>query len=95
MAETPLWHFGPFHLDVGAERLWRGSEAVRLRAKAFAVLRHLVAHAGQLVTKDALVATVWATPYVSDAALGVCVRELRQLRHIGVPPMWHPPSRRG
>jgi hypothetical protein len=23
MAETSLWHFGPFHLDMGAERLWR------------------------------------------------------------------------
>jgi DNA-binding winged helix-turn-helix (wHTH) protein/predicted ATPase len=78
MAETSLWHFGPFYLDGGAERLWRGPEAVHLTVKAFAVLRHLVEHAGQLVTKDALFAAAWATPYVSDAALAVCIRELRQ-----------------
>jgi len=53
------WHFGPCHLDLGAEQLWQGPEVVRLTAKAFAVLRHLVAHAGQLVTKEDLFAAVW------------------------------------
>lgn len=78
MAETRIWHFEPFHLDVGAERLWRGSEAVRLTAKAFGVLRCLVAQAGQLVSKDDLFAAVWDGASVSDAALAVCIRELRQ-----------------
>src|SRR5215813_9555402 len=78
MPEIRSWHFGPFHLDLGAERLWQGPEVVRLTAKAFAVLRHLVAHAGQLVTKEDLFAAVWAAAYVSDAALAVCIRELRR-----------------
>src|SRR5262245_20432006 len=78
MVETHGWHFASFYLDLGAERLWHGADAVHLTAKAFGVLRHLVAHAGQLVTKDELVAAVWATPYVSEAALAVCIRELRQ-----------------
>ena len=78
MTESHGWHFASFHLDLRAARLWRGAEAVHLTAKAFGVLRHLVAHAGQLVTKDDLFAAVWATAYVSDAALAVCIRELRQ-----------------
>jgi DNA-binding winged helix-turn-helix (wHTH) protein len=76
--ETRIWHFGPFRLDVGAERLWRGTEAVRLTAKAFGVLRYLVAHAGQLVTKEEIFATAWGAAYVSDATLAVYIRELRQ-----------------
>ena len=63
MPETQLWYFAPFHLDVGAERLWHGTEAVRLTAKAWGVLHYLVAQAGQLVSKDDLFAAVW------DAAL--------------------------
>ena len=78
MAERPIWYFAPFHVDLEDERLWRDTAAVRLTAKAFAVLRHLVEHAGQLVTREELFAAVWGTTYVSDAALAVCIRELRQ-----------------
>src|SRR5262245_26646769 len=78
MAEPHSWHFAPFRLDLQAERLWRGAEVVRLTAKAFAVLRCLVAHAGPLVTKEELFAAVWGAAYVSDAALTVCIREIRQ-----------------
>jgi predicted ATPase/DNA-binding winged helix-turn-helix (wHTH) protein len=78
MAETRSYYFGPFHLDVVAAQLARGTEAVRLTAKAWGVLHYLVTHAHQLVTKDDLLAAVWGTPYVSDAALAVCIRELRQ-----------------
>jgi DNA-binding winged helix-turn-helix (wHTH) protein len=78
MAERPIWYFAPFHVDLEDERLWRDTAAVRLTAKAFAVLRHLVEYAGQLVTREELFAAVWGTTYVSDAALAVCIRELRQ-----------------
>jgi DNA-binding winged helix-turn-helix (wHTH) protein/predicted ATPase len=78
MPETRMWYFAPFHLDLRAERLWQGTEPVRLTAKAFAVLCYLVEHAGQLVTKDALFAAVWASAYVSEAALAVCIGEIRR-----------------
>src|SRR5262245_6975356 len=78
MSEAHIWHFAPFRLDLGAERLWRQTEAVRLTAKAFAVLRYLVEHAGQLVTKDDLFAAVWGATYVSEAAMAMCIREIRQ-----------------
>ena len=78
MRETRVLEFVPFRLDLGAERLWRGTQAVRLTPKAFAVLCHLVCHAGHLVTKDELVAAAWALPYVSEAALTVCLSEIRR-----------------
>ena len=78
MRETHSLRFAPFRLDLGAERLWRGEEARPLTRKAFAVLGYLVRHAGRLVTKDELVAAVWAVPYVSDMAMATCIREIRR-----------------
>ncbi|MDH3604585.1 MAG: AAA family ATPase, partial [Candidatus Tectomicrobia bacterium] len=78
MRETASFHFPPFHLDERSERLWHGDQAVRLTPRAFAVLRYLVTRAGELVPKDDLIDAVWATPYISDAALTTCMYELRQ-----------------
>ena len=78
MRETCVLEFVPFRLDLGAERLWRDAQAVPLTAKAFAVLHYLVIHAGRLVTRDELFEAVWALPVVSDAALTVCIGEIRR-----------------
>jgi DNA-binding winged helix-turn-helix (wHTH) protein len=71
--------FEPYRLDLVDESLWRYSERLSLTPKAFAVLRHLVQHAGQLVSRDNLFETIWPDVYVSDDALTVCIRELRQV----------------
>ena len=47
----PTLHFGPFHLDLTDDGLWRGSQRGHLKAKAMAVLRYLVEHPGRLVHK--------------------------------------------
>src|SRR4030095_13513697 len=78
MRETHSLLFAPFRLDLGAERLWCGEEARPLTPKAFAALCYLVAHAGQLVTKEDLIEAVWAVPYVSDTALAACIRAIRR-----------------
>src|SRR5262252_2831918 len=78
MREQRLLIFEPFGLDVGNARLWRGPEATHLTRKAFAVLHYLVEHAQQLVTKDELLEVVWSQTHVSEAALAVCIREIRQ-----------------
>ena len=78
MQEQRILIFEPFCLDVGSERLWRGQEAIHLTHKAFAVLHYLAEHAGQLVTKGELLESVWSQTYVSEAALAVCIREIRQ-----------------
>ena len=78
MQEQRILIFEPFCLDVGNERLWRVQEALHLTHKAFAVLHYLAEHAGQLVTKDELLEVVWSQTHVSEAALAVCIREIRQ-----------------
>jgi class 3 adenylate cyclase len=77
MQAEQMLSFGPYRLDLTGTRLWRGKQEVRLTGKAFAVLRHLVTHAGELVTKDELFQAVWPEAVVSDAALTSCIKELR------------------
>jgi DNA-binding winged helix-turn-helix (wHTH) protein/predicted ATPase len=69
--------FDPFCLDLVNECLWRGSQAIKLRPKAFAVLNHLVTHPGQLVTKEELLNAVWPETFVGEAVLKVTIRQLR------------------
>jgi DNA-binding response OmpR family regulator len=45
-------------LDFASECLWRGAQAIPLRPKTFAVLRYLLDHPGQLVTKAAILDAV-------------------------------------
>ena len=68
----------PVRLDLTNACLWRGARRITLRPKTFAVLRCLLAHRGQLVTKAALLDTVWPEITVNDVALMICIRELRQ-----------------
>ncbi len=69
--------FPPFRLDALNQRLWREDQVVPLRPKSFAVLRYLVERRGRLVSKDELLEGVWPETSVNDAALKVCVREIR------------------
>ena len=64
-------------LDVTDARLRRGSRNIPLRPKDLAVLRRLIAHQGQLVTKEALLAAAWPDVFVTDAVLKVTIRRLR------------------
>src|SRR6476620_4080468 len=70
--------FGRFRLDLTNECLWQGAQAISLRPKAFAVLKLLVEHSGQLVTKQKLLETVWPGTYVGDAVLKASIRQLRE-----------------
>ena len=67
-----------FVLDRANECLWRGSRAIKIRPKAFAVLNHLIGRPGQLVTKEDLLSAVWPETFVGEAVLKVTIRQLRQ-----------------
>lgn len=71
-------HFHPFALDRVNLCLWRDSDAIKLRPKAFGVLEHLVARAGELVTKEDLISAVWQDTFVGDAVLKVAIRQIRE-----------------
>ncbi|HEU4833633.1 MAG TPA: AAA family ATPase [Pyrinomonadaceae bacterium] len=70
--------FDRFSLDLINECLWRGSEEIKIRPKAFALLNYLLNHSGQLVTKEELLNAVWPETFVGDAVLKVTVRQLRE-----------------
>jgi TolB-like protein/regulator of sirC expression with transglutaminase-like and TPR domain len=70
--------FGGCRFDLATGQLWSGEEEVRLTPKASAVLKVLVTHAGQPVSKEQLFATVWSDAVVSDDALASCIQELRR-----------------
>lgn len=69
--------FGPFRFDLADECLWRGTQAISLRPKAFAVLKLLVEHPGRLVTTQQVLDTVWPGTFVGDAVLKDNIRQLR------------------
>ena len=56
----------------------RGEERLHISPRAFAVLDYLVKRSGKLVEKDELHRAVWRGAIVSDGALVVCIRELRE-----------------
>jgi hypothetical protein len=78
MLSVPSTSSLPICLDLANECLWRGVQAIPLRPKTFAVLRYLLDHPGQLVTKAALLDAVWPAIAVGDGGLMVCMHELRR-----------------
>src|SRR5262249_12543477 len=77
MPDELLRHFGSFALDVGNERLWRGTELVPLRPKPFLLLRYLVEHADRMVSKPELLRAVWPDTVVSAGVLKGYIHDLR------------------
>ena len=69
--------FDRFSLDLVNECLWRGSEEIKIRPKAFALLNYILNRPGQLVTKEELLNAVWPETFVGDAVLKVTVQQLR------------------
>jgi DNA-binding winged helix-turn-helix (wHTH) protein/tetratricopeptide (TPR) repeat protein len=69
--------FPPFRLDADDERLCRDAQAVPLRPKTFAVLRHLAERPGRLVTKEEIFGAVWPGTTVTEDTLTKSIRELR------------------
>ena len=70
---------GDLRVDPAARRVWRDDIEVALTAREFEVLEHLVRRAGAAVTKEELLAAVWADDGDRDANLvEVYVRRLRR-----------------
>ena len=77
MAGT-VYSFGPFTLDASARRLTRDSSDVALPDRYLDVLVHLVAHAGTVVTKNALIDGAWRDVAVTDNSLEQAISALRR-----------------
>ncbi|MFO1340495.1 MAG: AAA family ATPase [Burkholderiaceae bacterium] len=76
-AASGVLTFGGFRLDPRNARLSQGAQELELPPKAFAVLCHLAARPGLLVTKDELLDAVWGRRFVSESVLKTAVSTIR------------------
>lgn len=73
------YRFADFELDTGRGTLVQGDTEVDIRPKLFALLAHLVRHAGRVVPKGEILAEIWPGVHVSEATLASTLRDLRRL----------------
>jgi DNA-binding winged helix-turn-helix (wHTH) protein len=78
VASFPSFAFDGFELDTFARRLTRDGRALPVADRHFDVLYRLVSHAGELVTKDALVTAGWGDVAVTDNSLEQAISSLRR-----------------
>src|SRR5262245_53985051 len=78
MGTEPHVSHSSIYLDTTNQCVWQDGQSIALTPKAFLVLRYLAERPGQLITKEELLDAAWPGIYVSDAALKVCIRRLRQ-----------------
>ena len=70
--------FGDYSLDTQRYELRRAGELIPLGPQVFNVLAYLVAHRDRVVSRDELFARLWPEQFVSDDALGRCIRAARR-----------------
>jgi DNA-binding winged helix-turn-helix (wHTH) protein len=78
MTEDGTFEFGPFRLSTEKSVLWRGEQLVPVTPKALDLLRVLVEHRGDVVTKRELMSRVWTDTVVEEGNLSVTVTALRK-----------------
>jgi DNA-binding winged helix-turn-helix (wHTH) protein len=72
------FRFGDFQFDARKKRLVRGEEIVHLSEHQLDVLGHLLAHAGEVVSKEALIHAAWPDVAVTDNSLEQAISGLRR-----------------
>jgi predicted ATPase/DNA-binding winged helix-turn-helix (wHTH) protein len=73
-----VYEAGSWEIDVGRRELRAGGALVPLGGRAFEIVETLVRAAGQLVTKDDLMAQVWPGAIVEDNTLQVHISAIRK-----------------
>src|SRR5829696_4966956 len=73
-----VWRFADCELDELRRGLRVRGRAVEIEAKPWEVLRQLLLHAGEVVTKDELLESVWPGVMVVDGSLATAVSKLRK-----------------
>lgn len=77
-ARSFAWSFGKAEFDEGRWVLSVDGAPVELERKPLEVLQYLLRHAGEAVTKDELLSTVWAGRVVVEAVLTNAIGKLRR-----------------
>ena len=74
-----IYGFGSFQLDPASRTLTGAGGPVALTARQFDLLHLLVARAGQVLSKDALIDAAWAGVAVTDNSVEQAVSSLRRI----------------
>jgi len=78
--DAPKSHrFGRWVFDADTGQLFDGASATQLQPQVARLLEYLLTHPGKVISRDELVAEVWANRAVSDDAIHRCVSILRKL----------------
>jgi two-component system, OmpR family, KDP operon response regulator KdpE len=76
--ELPGYISGDLTVDLVRRHVMRGGQEIKLSPKEFDLLRHLVAHAGKVLTHRQLLRAVWGPSHAEDVQyLRVFIRALR------------------
>lgn len=78
MVVAQVYEFGHYRLDVGARKLWRGTESVAVTPKAFDILVALLERRDRVVDKAELMKLVWPDSFVEEANLSQTIFVLRK-----------------
>lgn len=71
-------HFGPYRIYPGQRLVMEADQPLRLGRRAMDILLILLEHAGQVVSKQQLIAQVWSKSVVEDINLRVHMAALRK-----------------
>lgn len=78
VADTFIWSFGSCTFDEWRLELWVSGERLEVESRPLELLRHLLRHSGELVTKDELLEAVWPGRIPSESVLTKAMAKLRQ-----------------
>src|SRR5437660_1953715 len=73
-----LWRFADYEFDELRRELRIKGKAVELESKPLDILLQLLLHAGEVVTKEELLESVWPDVIVVDGSLATAVSKLRK-----------------
>lgn len=79
--EPGIWRFGEIEFDELQWELRVAGKAVDIEPRPLEVLQVLLRHAGEVVSKDELIAQIYGHPHIGDGALTNAIARLR--REIG------------
>lgn len=73
-----VWRFAECEVDELRRELRVGGKVVDVEAKPWAVLHQLLLHAGEVVTKEELLESVWPDVMVVDGSLATAISKVRK-----------------
>ncbi|WP_130619350.1 ATP-binding protein [Dyella amyloliquefaciens] len=76
--KSPAYAFADVVVEACAHRLTRGGREIAVEPKAFSVLLELLAHPGELLSRDDLLDAVWGHNYVTPSTLSRVIAQLRR-----------------